>query len=124
MPSPATNGLKILIRKTKWLEPVQEPLDLPSSILPGESILVPGTLKAFIRNDFAHRDLGTVLHVQDTVALTAYSVRLQRALPEFNGAVPILYQYPLVMSVPRYLDCVAKGDSVKFTWTVILPNPD
>ncbi|KAF2194370.1 hypothetical protein K469DRAFT_783547 [Zopfia rhizophila CBS 207.26] len=61
---------------------------------------------------------GTTFCAKDTVALVAFFERLQRPLPEFSGGVQVTYQYPIVMSVPKYLDCVAKGDMVQFSWTI------
>ncbi|KAK3991425.1 hypothetical protein QBC44DRAFT_341024 [Cladorrhinum sp. PSN332] len=118
MPSPKLAKLQVLIRGTKWLEPVPEPLELPVSILPGHSVQVPGRLRAFIKNETAPRDSGTLLQAKDTVSLRAYSMRLQRDVPEFRGGVDITCQYPLLMSTPKYLDCVAKGDIVRFSWTI------
>ncbi|KAH8881290.1 hypothetical protein GQ53DRAFT_888501 [Thozetella sp. PMI_491] len=121
MPSPGPNTLKIMIRSTKWLDPVMEPLWMPGDIPPGHSVTLPGTLRAYIKNEYAPenpRAPGTVLRAKDVVQLGAYSERLRREVPEFRGGVPVVYEYPLVMSVPRYLDCVAKGDWVRFSWTV------
>jgi hypothetical protein len=118
MPSPSTAKLQVLVRGTKWLEPVPEPLELPVGIPPGHSVQVPGILKALVRNEVAPRDSGTLLRAQDMVSLRAYSMRLQRDVPEFSGSVPVVYQYPLLMTTPKYLDCVAKGDTVRFSWTV------
>ena len=124
MPSPRLSKLQVLIRGTKWLEPVPEPLQLPVEIPPGHSVQVPGRLRAFIKNETASRDPGTLLQARDTVSLRAYSMRLQRDVPEFKGGVDITCQYPFLMTTPKYLDCVAKGDTVRFSWTVSkLPYP-
>ncbi|KAK4184428.1 hypothetical protein QBC35DRAFT_505972 [Podospora australis] len=118
MPSPRTAKLQVLIRATKWLDPVLEPLELPCEIPPGHSVRVPGTLRAFIKNETVARESGTLLRAKDTVSLRAYSMRLQRDVPEFRGGVDITCQYPLLMTTPKYLDCVAKGDIVRFSWTI------
>ncbi|KAF2259686.1 hypothetical protein CC78DRAFT_555936 [Lojkania enalia] len=119
MPSPKGNVLKILIQPTPWLEPVvSEPLELPREIPPGATVKVPGVLSALIKNESSIRAPGTTFYAQDTVALTAYSPRLQRPLPEFFGGVKVTYQYPLIMSIPKHLDCVAKGDVVRFSWMI------
>ncbi|KAK4165576.1 hypothetical protein QBC43DRAFT_315491 [Cladorrhinum sp. PSN259] len=118
MPSPKLSKLQVLIRGTKWLEPVPEPLELPVAILPGHSVQVPGKLRAFIKNETSPREPGTLLQAKDTVSLRAYSMRLQRDVPEFSGRIDITCQYPLLMTTPKYLDCVAKGDIVRFSWTI------
>jgi len=119
MPSPKGNILQVLIRPTPWLEPVSsEPLELPREIRPGATVRVRGVLRALIRNETAERPSGTTFSAGDTVALVAFFERLQRPLPEFSGGVNVTYKYPIVMSVPKYLDCVAKGDTVQFSWTV------
>ncbi|KAH7081221.1 hypothetical protein BKA63DRAFT_549959 [Paraphoma chrysanthemicola] len=119
MPSPKGNVLKILIRSTPWLEPVAlEPLELPRDILPGATVSVHGVLKAFIKNETGKRPPGTTFKVYDTVVLVAFFERLGRTLPEFSGRVDVSYQYPMVMTAPKYLDCVAKGDMVQFSWTI------
>ncbi|KAK4176545.1 hypothetical protein QBC36DRAFT_301015 [Triangularia setosa] len=118
MPSPKISRLQILVRGTKWLEPILEPLEIPAEIPPGHSVKVPGVLKAWIKNETVDRSSGTLLHAQDTVSLRAYSQRLQRDVPEFSGGVGIVCQYPLLMTTPKYLDSVAKGDIVTFSWTI------
>ncbi|KAK3683011.1 hypothetical protein B0T22DRAFT_494587 [Podospora appendiculata] len=118
MPSPKGANIKIMIRGTKWLEPVMTPLTMPSEIPPGHQTEVSGTLRALIKNESEPRTAGTLLNAQDAVSLRAYSNRLQREIPEFNGSMPVVYQYPLLMTTPKYLDCVAKGDTVRFSWTV------
>tara|TARA_R110002003_G_scaffold48_37_gene4252 strand:+ start:21914 stop:23083 length:1170 start_codon:yes stop_codon:yes gene_type:complete len=119
MPSPKGNVLKILIRSTPWLEPVAlEPLELPREIRPGAIVGVHGVLRALIKNETVGRPSGTTFQANDTLALVAFFERLQRSLPEFSGGVNVIYRYPIVMSVPKYLDCVAKGDMVQFSWTV------
>lgn len=124
MPSPKVNGFKILIRPTKWLEPVSsEPLEVPANIQPGQTVAVSGTLRAFIKHESTPRELGSTFCIEDTIGLVAYSERLERMLPEFYGPQPIVYRYPLIMSNPRYLDCVVKGEAVKFSWTVRIRGP-
>jgi hypothetical protein len=119
MPSPKANGFKVLIRPTHWLEPVSsERLEIPANIQPGQTVIIPGRLYAFIKHERASRPLGSTFRVEDTIGLVAYSERLERMLPEFYGPQPIVYQYPLIMSNPRCLDCVVKGETVKFSWTV------
>ncbi|KAK3381208.1 hypothetical protein B0H63DRAFT_560930 [Podospora didyma] len=118
MPSPRGTGLQILIRASKWLDPVMVPLEVPTEIQPGTSVAVPGVLRALIKNETIAREKGTLLHAKETVTLRAFSPRLQRDIPEFAGGCEVLYQYPLFMTAPKYLDCVAKGDTVKFFWTV------
>lgn len=113
------NILKVLIRPTPWLDPVSsEPLELPQDIRPGAIVRVQGVLRAQIRNEAVERPSGTTFRADDTVALVAFFERLQRPLPEFSGGVNVTYRYPIAMSVPKYLDCVAKGDTVQFSWTV------
>ncbi|KAJ9138070.1 hypothetical protein NKR23_g8697 [Pleurostoma richardsiae] len=119
MPSPKGNILKVLVQPTSWLEPVAaEPLELPREIQPGATVRVPGILRAFIKYEFSPRAVGTALCARDTVRLVAFFERLQRRLPEFGGGADVMYRYPLVMSPPKYLDCVAKGDMVRFSWTI------
>lgn len=81
---------------------------------------MPGVLKAFIRYETAPRHFGTPLFEKDTVRLIAtFDERLNRSIPEFNPqGMDIFVQYPLELSPPRCLDCVAKGDNVRFNWTV------
>lgn len=119
MPSPRGNVLQVLIRSTPWLEPVSsEPLTLPREIQPGATVRVSGVLKALIKNETSTRPSGTSFVAHDKVSLVAFFERLQRPLPEFAGGVDVTYQYPLVMSIPKYVDCISKEDSVKFSWTV------
>ncbi len=125
MPSPKTNGFKVLIRPSDWLDPVSaEPLEIPADIQPGQTVTISGTLRAFIKHESIPRHLGSTFRVDDTIGLVAYSERLGRMLPEFYGPQPIVYQYPLVMSNPMYLDCVVKGEAVRFSWQIGICGPE
>ncbi|KAH0564731.1 hypothetical protein GP486_001878 [Trichoglossum hirsutum] len=119
MPSPGTQGIRVLIHGTPWLEPIEsEPLELPRSIPRGATVDVPGTLRALIRNETAPRALGQPLMVNEVVTLIADFPRLHRAIPEFSGSTHIVIQYPLQLNPPNCLDCVALGDRVKFSWVL------
>ncbi|KAM7209909.1 hypothetical protein V8F06_014712 [Rhypophila decipiens] len=82
-PSPGTGSLHILIKSTDWLEPVMEPLVMPGGIPPGQSVQVPGVLKALIKTDTPSRELKTLLNTPDAVSLRAFSPRLRRDVSEF-----------------------------------------
>lgn len=120
MPSPEARSIRVLIQGTKFLEPItSEPLELPRSIQPGQEVEVPGVLRAYIRNEWAEKPLGLMLKATEFVTLVAYfNERLNRPLPKFCGPADILIQYPLVLDPPTYLDCVAKGDTVRFRWVL------
>src|SRR5205814_1977230 len=47
-----------------------------------------------------------------------FNERLSRPLPNFSGATVVYIQYPLTVDSPRYHDCVSKGNSVRFSWTL------
>ena len=124
MRSPTAHGFKVLVRPTSWLAPVtSEPLEIPPNIQPGQTVTLPGTLYAFIKHESETRRLGTTFLVEDKIGLVAYSERLERMIPEFYGPQSIVYRYPLVMSNPRYLDCVVKGEIVRFSWRVRTRSP-
>jgi hypothetical protein len=120
MPSPSTRSIQMFIQGTQWLEPVMsEPLQLPFSIQPGQEVTVPGVLRAFIRNEWAEKPVGMRLETVDTVQLTAiFRERLERPIPNFCPPRTIKIQYPIRLDAPIYLDCVAKGDMVRFKWMV------
>ncbi|KAH7356021.1 hypothetical protein BKA66DRAFT_256362 [Pyrenochaeta sp. MPI-SDFR-AT-0127] len=120
MPSPEARSIQVLIQGTKFLEPITtEPIELPRSIQPGQEVEVPGVLRAYIRNEWAEKPLGLMLKATEFVTLVAYfNERLNRPLPKFCGQADILIQYPLVLDPPTYLDCVAKGDKVRFKWVL------
>jgi hypothetical protein len=119
MPSPKYNPIKIAVHGTEWLEPVTATY-LPEEIQVGARVKVPGVIKALVRNETARRVPGSDFFINHEVTLIASFERLERALPEFHvgGGAPIQIQYPLKLSPPRHLDCVAKGDNVRFSWTV------
>lgn len=120
MPSPNLNRLMISIHGGRWFEPVS-PIELPREIQVGDKVKVPGEIRALIKNETVARVPGHQLFENAEVVLIAtFDERLQRSLPEFHvgGGAPIEIQYPLQLSVPRHLDCVAKGDNVRFSWTV------
>ncbi|KAK4448720.1 hypothetical protein QBC34DRAFT_464461 [Podospora aff. communis PSN243] len=120
MPSPSSRLIHLLIQGTQWLQPVEaEPLELPPSIQPGQEVLLPGMLRAYIRNEWAPKAPGIPLNAIDSVMLTAYfPERLRRPIPNFCTARSITIKYPLRLDPPTYLDCVAKGDKVRFAWMV------
>ena len=122
MPSPTSRSIHLLIQGTQFLQPITtEPLELPWSIQPGQEVEVPGVLRAFIRNEWAEKPLGQALNYLDNIQLLAiFHERLNRPLPHFCGSTQILIRYPLRLEKPTYLDCVAKGDRVRFKWVVCI----
>ncbi|ORY18621.1 hypothetical protein BCR34DRAFT_582903 [Clohesyomyces aquaticus] len=118
MPSPEARSIHILIQGTQFLEPIaSEPIFMPKSIQPGQEVEVPGILRAYIRNEWAEKPLGKVLTASESVQLVAYfNERLNRPLPNFCGPAQIFIRYPLELDPPTYLDCVAKGSTVRFRW--------
>ncbi|OCT46898.1 hypothetical protein CLCR_02237 [Cladophialophora carrionii] len=119
MPSPKAADIDVLIHGTHWLDPiVSEPVRVPKDIKPGQTVLVPGTLKAFICHERSTRGPGQLLHATDEVQLIATATRLGRTLPDFSGKTGIVIRYPLELDAPKYLDCVEKGDEVVFSWTL------
>ena len=121
MPSPNLNRLMISIHGGRWFEPVS-PIELPREIQVGDKVKVPGEIRALIRNeaDNARVPGHQLFENAEVVLIATFDERLQRSLPEFHvgGGAPVEIQYPLQLSVPRHLDCVAKGDTVRFSWTV------
>ena len=123
MPSPSAAEIQVLVHGTHWLEPIiNEPVYLPTSIPVGATVDVPGVLRAFIMQERSPRAPGQLLLSSDEIQLIATAVRMNRTLPEFSGSTKILIQYPLQLDPPRYLDCVAQGDQVTFSWTVSAEN--
>ena len=60
-----------------------------------------------------------MLKAKEFVRLVAFfNERLNRPLPNFCGQAQIFTEYPLVLNAPTYLDCVAKGDTVRFRWVL------
>ncbi len=122
MPSPSTRSIHLLIQGTQWLEPVAaEPLQLPFSIQPGQDVTLTGVLRALIRNESAEKPPGIQLQTEDMVRIVAvFHERLNRPIPDFSTGVRIPIRYPIRLDAPTYLDCVAKGDKVRFKWVVSL----
>ncbi|KAF2738548.1 hypothetical protein EJ04DRAFT_573709 [Polyplosphaeria fusca] len=120
MPSPEARSIQVLIERAQFLEPViTEPVELPRSIQPGQEVEVPGVLRAFIRNEWQEKPLGLCLKAREFVRLVAFfNERLNRPLPNFCAQTAIWIEYPLVLDPPTYLDCVAKGDKVRFRWVL------
>lgn len=125
MPSPSDNLIKVVIRESQWLKPdTSAPLSIPNSIPSSHQATIPGQLRAFIRHEQSERKSGEQLLGNDTVTLLAYSERLERAVPEFSGAVPIIIQYPLQFPYPAYINCMTKADEMTMSWIVsILSDP-
>jgi hypothetical protein len=120
MPSPKSRSVHLLIQGTQFLEPIiSEPVELPRAIQPGQEVDVPGVLRAYIRNESSEKPIGAALNYLDNIQLLAtFHERLNRPIPNFCGFTQILIRYPLRLDPPTYLDCVAKGDKVRFKWVV------
>ncbi|KAM7206582.1 hypothetical protein V8F20_002708 [Naviculisporaceae sp. PSN 640] len=119
MPSPRYIPLHVHIRPTPWLEPdMTQLVELPLDIPPGATMRVPGCIRALVRKESSQRRAGKLFRAEDTVSLVAFSKRLKRRVPEFSGSKQVVYQYPVSMSRPKFLDAVTIGDRVKFSWTV------
>lgn len=119
MPSPGVeNPIKILIHGTAWLEPIEVPIIIPPNIPVGSIVTVPGELRCLIRSETATRPMGNSLYSKDTVRLIASFDRLERAIPELSGEASIEIKYPLLLEAPKCLASIAKGDVVRFHWTV------
>jgi hypothetical protein len=120
MPSPESRSIHLLIQGTQFLEPItSEPVELPRAIQPGQEVDVPGMLRAYIRNEWSEKPIGTALSHFDNIQLLAtFHERLNRPIPNFCGFTQLHIRYPLRLDPPTYLDCVAKGDKVRFKWVV------
>ena len=120
MPSPESRSIHLLIQGTQFLEPItSEPVELPRSIQAGQEVDVPGVLRAYIKNEWSEKPIGATLNYIDNVQLLAtFHERLNRPIPNFCGFTQIVIRYPLRLDPPTYLDCVAKGDKVRFKWVV------
>jgi hypothetical protein len=120
MPSPESRSIHLFIQGTQFLESItSEPVELPRSIQPGQEVDVPGVLRAYIRNEWSEKPIGTALNYVDNVQLLGiFHERLNRPIPNFCGSTQIVIRYPLRLDPPTYLDCVAKGDKVRFKWVV------
>ncbi|KAI9775780.1 MAG: hypothetical protein M1839_000908 [Geoglossum umbratile] len=120
MPSPGSRSVHLLIQGTPFLEPItSEPVELPRSIQPGQEVDVPGVLRAYIRNEWSEKPIGAALNYVDNIQLLAtFHERLNRSIPNFCGFTQIVIRYPLRLDPPTYLDCVAKGDKVRFKWVL------
>jgi hypothetical protein len=120
MPSPASRSVHLLIQGTQFLEPItSEPVELPRSIQPGQEVDVPGVLRAYIRNEWSEKPIGTDLNYTENIQLLAtFHERLNRPIPNFCHFTQVKIRYPLKLDPPTYLDCVAKGDKVRFKWVV------
>ncbi|KAK4211207.1 hypothetical protein QBC37DRAFT_389844 [Rhypophila decipiens] len=119
MPSPQINPLVIAIRRTSWLHPdVDCPIQLPLGIPPGATVRLSGSLGVLIGNEGRSRPSGVLFRAEDTVSLDVFSPRLKRRVPEFEGVRPVVYEYPVTTGQPKFLEAIAIGDRVKFSWQV------
>ncbi|KAF4635875.1 hypothetical protein G7Y89_g2200 [Cudoniella acicularis] len=119
MPSPKNHAIRVLIHGTHWLDPIAtEPVYLPKNIQVDEIVEVPGILRAFIMQERVPRAPGQIFSAIDEVQLIATMPRINRTIPEFKGSTKIDIRYPLQLSPPKYLDCIAPGDHITFSWTL------
>jgi len=102
----------------------KEPLQLPFSIQAGQEVAVPGILRALIRNEWSEKPVGKQLESEDAVRIVAvFGERLVRPIPDFCPQRTIQIKYPIRLDAPKYMDCVAKGGKVSFSWVVSLILP-
>ena len=121
MPSPnATKPISILIHRTKWLDPVEsEALILPPSIPPGHEVVLPGRLRALIKNEDSPRKTGHLLRAYDELSFAAsFSSRLKRCLPGFSKSRRYLISYPIELAAPVCLESAQQGDTIRAFWTL------
>jgi hypothetical protein len=119
MPTPKNRDIRVLIAGSHWLDPiVSEPVIVPPAIPVGATVEIPGVLRAFIMNERVPRNPKVPFAISEDVQLIATMGRVERTLPEFSGRVKIDIKYPLELDPPRYLDCIAPGGHITFSWTV------
>lgn len=124
MPSPKFNRIIVsVLEDNVWLQPVDS-LELPRHIQVGECVQVPGEIKALIRSETHQRKPGQRLYIpRYQVRLVAvFDERLNRSLPEFHPITSegksIDIRYPIELYPPNELECVPKGEVIRFDWTV------
>lgn len=118
MPSPTQCQIPVLIHGSMWLDPIQDPVYIPSGIQPGETVEVPGVLRAFIQQERSRRQMGVTFSATDDLKLIGVMPGINRVLPEFCGATTIKIGYPLELEAPRYLNSVERGSNVTFSWVL------
>jgi len=118
MPTPTRSMIPVLIHGSMWLDPIPEPVYLPVGIQPGETVEVPGVLRAFIQQERAPRQMGVKFSATDEMKLIGVMPGIDRVLPDFCGATTINISYPLELEAPRFLNSVERGSNVTFSWMV------
>jgi hypothetical protein len=124
MPSPTQSRIPVLIHGGMWLDPIQEPVYLPLGIQPGETVEVPGVLRAFIQQERSQRPMGVKFSATDEIKLIGVMPGINRVLPDFCGSTSIKIAYPLELEAPRYLNSVERGNNVTFSWVVSFPGQE
>ncbi|CUS12727.1 unnamed protein product [Tuber aestivum] len=116
MPTPTRSMIPVLIHGSMWLDPIPEPVYLPVGIQPGETVEVPGVLRAFIQQERAPRRMGVKFSATDEMKLIGVMPGIDRVLPDFCGSTTINISYPLELEAPRFLNSVERGSNVTFSW--------
>jgi hypothetical protein len=120
MSTPKTSSVTVMVRETEWLQPdSQEVLHIPPDVQPGQTVTLPGSLRASIKNESEPRKPGN-LYVKHEIGLMAYFERTSTPIPEFYGGQPIIYSYPLAIEDLFYSGCITEGQVARFSWTVRL----
>jgi hypothetical protein len=110
-------------KSTKWLVAPETLLSVPKSIPGGSTVGVDGQIVFKIKSS-------TVLprsepfKVQDGVDVNGFMTGIERVVPSFHSPRPILFQHPLSMDRPKFLKCVAPGQTVLIKSTVIIPESE
>ena len=120
MPSPK-RGILVSAIASEWFLPIAddgEHASIPSSIMPGITATLEGSIKVLIRRCDEPCPSGSQLFTQKRLFVQATMPWLNRHLPFFDSSRVLDIQYPVKLQTFRSLPSMGQGSMSQFTFEV------
>ena len=120
MPSPKASAVTIEAVPTDWLIAPRTTHGIPSAILNGATIRLDGRFTYKLKRP-KREPTEQPFSIQDGILLRGHMSGIDRVLRDFHTPRNVILEYPIEMTPPNYLRCLAVGQEARFTWKVSLP---
>lgn len=117
MPSPSASEVTIEGVPTDWLIAPRTTHKIPPAILSGATVRLDGRFTYKVRRP-KREATEQPFSIQDSFLLRGHMSGIDRILRDFHTPRSVTIEYPIEMTAPKYLRCLAVGQEAKFTWKV------
>jgi hypothetical protein len=117
MPSPSASRVTIEAVPTDWLIAPRTTHEIPSAILNSAAVRPDGRFTYKIKRP-KREPMEQPFSIQDGFLLRGHMSGIDRTLRDFHSPRQVTIEYPIEMSAPNYLRCLAAGQEARFTWKV------